>query len=145
VGCTPIHRSRPPGEAARDLSSAPDARAAQYSEYECVVNELYSREVFCVHHELERFNFNPRTHRRDTHIRGRARPYSKTSPDQSDGGDGAAGSSGDLPPSPPAGKRQAEYVSSEQKTVSIMFRAKLTAVDEPAVCAAIASSYSTNL
>ena len=34
-----------------------------------------------------------------------------------------------LPPSPPAGKRQAEYVSSEQKTVSIMFRGELTAVD----------------
>jgi hypothetical protein len=81
----------PQGEAARDLSSAPDARAAQYSEYECVVNELCSRKVFCVHHELERFNLDPWTNRRDTHIRGRARPYSETSPDQSDGGDGNRG------------------------------------------------------
>src|SRR6476660_8526259 len=61
------------------------------SEYECVVHELCSREVFCVHHELERFNFNPRTHRRDTHIRGRGRPYSETSPDQTGGGDGNRG------------------------------------------------------
>jgi hypothetical protein len=57
----PLNRSRPTGEAGRDLSSAPDARVAQYSEYERVVNELYAREVFCVHHELQRFDFNPRT------------------------------------------------------------------------------------
>jgi hypothetical protein len=57
------------------------------SEYECVVNEFYSREVFCVHHELERFNLDARTNRRDTHIRGRGRPYSETSPNQGDSGD----------------------------------------------------------
>jgi len=60
------------------------------SEYERVVNELYTRKVFCVHHELERFNFNPWT-RGDTHIRGRGRPYSETSRDQSGGGDGKRG------------------------------------------------------
>jgi hypothetical protein len=40
------------------FSSAPDACGA-ISEYERVVDELYTREVFCVHHELERFNFDP--------------------------------------------------------------------------------------
>jgi hypothetical protein len=72
------------------FSSAPDACGA-ISEYERVVDEFYTREVFCVHHELERFNFEPRTHRRDTHIRGRVRPYSETSRDHSGGGDGNCG------------------------------------------------------
>jgi hypothetical protein len=36
------------------------------------IDELHAREVFCVHHALERFNSDPRTHRRDTHIRGRS-------------------------------------------------------------------------
>jgi hypothetical protein len=53
-------------------------------EYEAVVVKLSSSEALRVLHELERFN--PLTYRGgNTRIRGRGRPYSETSRNQSGG------------------------------------------------------------